>query len=508
MAESFDPYHRWLGIPPKDQPPNHYRLLGLESFEGDVEVIRDAAEQRMAHVRTYQLARHSELSQKILNELAAAKVCLLDPEHKAAYDAQLRATAAPPPDAAEGRSAGVWKMLAAAAAGLWVLAGLVVAVVLMTGSRPPPSALPAATREPVPTSIPADDRGATNPADKTSDAARPGPSEGHGRSAQETAPSQGVPAGGPPLAVAPFDAAEARRRQEAWAKHLGVPVEVTNFVGMTLALIPPGEFTMGTADSEKGPRDQKPQHRVRITRPFRLAVHEVKVGQFRAFADAAGYQTEAEVEIARGVKHDSSKKKPARPARGTWRTLRFEQTDVHPVVMVNWNDATQFCTWLSAKEGKKYRLPTEAEWEYAARAGTQTRFPSGDDTNDLPKIGNLADASLKESFPRQKRTMGTSDGYAFTAPVGSFRPNNFGVYDVLGNAAELCADWYSASYYAQSPEDAPQGPEFGERRVARGGGWFHLPLSVADRWPAPLSFRCEWMGFRVACDLDAAPKPP
>jgi hypothetical protein len=90
MPEVFDPYHRWLGIPPKDQPPNHYRLLGIERFESDQEVIRDAVEQRMAHVRTYQLGQYSELSQKILNELAAAKACLLDPQKKAAYDRQLR----------------------------------------------------------------------------------------------------------------------------------------------------------------------------------------------------------------------------------------------------------------------------------------------------------------------------------------------------------------------------------------------------------------------------------
>ena len=91
MPGILDPYHRWLGIPPKDQPPNHYRLLGIERFESDQEVIRDGAEQRMAHVRTYQLGQYSELSQKILNELAAAKACLLDPQKKTAYDRQLRA---------------------------------------------------------------------------------------------------------------------------------------------------------------------------------------------------------------------------------------------------------------------------------------------------------------------------------------------------------------------------------------------------------------------------------
>ena len=97
MSNVFDPYHRWLGISPKDQPPNHYRLLGIDLLEADPEVIRDAAEQRMAHVRTYHLGQYGELSQRILNELAAAKACLLDPQKKAAYDAGLRGRQGGPP---------------------------------------------------------------------------------------------------------------------------------------------------------------------------------------------------------------------------------------------------------------------------------------------------------------------------------------------------------------------------------------------------------------------------
>jgi formylglycine-generating enzyme required for sulfatase activity len=275
-----------------------------------------------------------------------------------------------------------------------------------------------------------------------------------------------------------------------------------------MVLVPPGKFLMGTAEEEKGPRDQRPQHRVRITRPLRLAVHEVTVGQFRSFVDATGYQTEAEVEIAKGTKQTASKKKRARAPRKTWQNVRSEQTDDHPVVLVSWNDAIQFCTWLSEKEGRKYRLPTEAEWEYAARAGTQKRFLDSDDAYGSLPIGNLADASLKESVPRHKRAATQSDGYAFTAPVGKFRPNQFGLCDVLGNAAELCADWYDLSYYAQSPESDPPGPAHGERHVARGGSWLQLPLSVADRWPVPLIARNDWMGFRVACDVEPASRRP
>ena len=101
--DTFDPYHRWLGISPKDQPPNHYRLLAIDLFESDPEVIRDAANRRMAHVRTYQLAKHSAVSQKILNEIAAARVCLLDSAKKAAYDATLQDNVAPVPQTAPAR---------------------------------------------------------------------------------------------------------------------------------------------------------------------------------------------------------------------------------------------------------------------------------------------------------------------------------------------------------------------------------------------------------------------
>lgn len=135
MSEVFDPYHRWLGIPPKDQPPDLYRLLGIERFESDPEVIRDASEQRMAHVRTYQLGQHTALSQRILNELAAAKGTLLDPEKRAAYDAELRTRAAPPEISAP--SAARRRRWAAAAGGAVTCAAVVVALSLRGGQPQP-----------------------------------------------------------------------------------------------------------------------------------------------------------------------------------------------------------------------------------------------------------------------------------------------------------------------------------------------------------------------------------
>jgi formylglycine-generating enzyme required for sulfatase activity len=148
-----------------------------------------------------------------------------------------------------------------------------------------------------------------------------------------------------------------------------------------------------------------------------------------------------------------------------------------PAVNVSWNDAVAFCRWLGRKEGKVYRLPTEAEWEYACRAGTTTRFYNGDDPRNVSEIGNVddgwvhhLDAPHKEFF--NPGVKATRDGVAFTSPVGRFRPNRFGLYDMVGNAAEWCSDWYDKDYYASSPTDDPQGPEFGSYRVIRGGGWY------------------------------------
>ena len=146
------------------------------------------------------------------------------------------------------------------------------------------------------------------------------------------------------------------------------------------------------------------------------------------------------------------------------------------MVNVSWNDAVAFCKWLSRKEGKTYRLPTEAEWEYACRAGTTTRYYSGDDPETLAKVGNVADAALKAKFPDWKYTIKANDGYVFTAPVGKFKPNAFGLYDMHGNAWQWCTDWYGAEYYARSPIDDPTGPDSGAVRVLRGGSWFVRPF--------------------------------
>ncbi|MCD4727051.1 MAG: formylglycine-generating enzyme family protein [Pirellulales bacterium] len=293
---------------------------------------------------------------------------------------------------------------------------------------------------------------------------------------------------------------------------------------MELVLIPSGEFKMGSGksaedtaaffnntydkDSLLSPeipgffKNEHPQHRVRITKPFYLGVYEVTRGQFRQFVADTGYKTDAEKGAnpgARGFNPDT--KEFGFNENYSWRNAGFEQTDEHPVVNVSWNDAVEFCKWLSKKEGKTYRLPTEAEWEYACRAGTTPRYYSGDDPEKLVGVGNVADAAFTAKFPYKKHTLKASDGYAFTAPVGKFKPNAYGLYDMHGNASEWCADWYGGKYYAASPADDPSGPESGDSRVLRGGS-FGYP-SVLSRSAKRLGFepdyRCNLLGFRVVC---------
>lgn len=128
---------------------------------------------------------------------------------------------------------------------------------------------------------------------------------------------------------------------------------------------------------------------------------------------------------------------------------------------------------MGRKEGRTYRLPTEAEWEYACRAGTTTRFSSGDDVGGLREVANLADTALRRQFPPLTWVSSWDDGYPFTAPVGRFRANRFGLHDMHGNVWEWCADWYDKDYYTNSPSQNPQGPAQGKTRVVRGGAWSH-----------------------------------
>ncbi|HUY32454.1 MAG TPA: SUMF1/EgtB/PvdO family nonheme iron enzyme [Pirellulales bacterium] len=283
---------------------------------------------------------------------------------------------------------------------------------------------------------------------------------------------------------------------------------IRNSIGMKLTLIPAGEFTMGSDETEAELKqafeyagnndDEHPEHRVRITKPFFMGVNEVTLGEFLKFYHAAKYRCECERD-GKGGWGFTGDMPEQRRAFTPWDWGFSAQTQKHPVVNVTWNDATAFCQWLSKQEGEEYRLPTEAEWEYACRAGTTTRFYNGDDPEGLVKIGNVPDGTLKQKLTWWPDVVKSKDGYAFTAPGGRFRANAFGLYDMTGNAMEWCADWYGANYYENSPSDDPQGPAAGSFRVIRGGGWRVIPVYCrsACRFADEPAHRYNYIGFRV-----------
>ncbi|HJT34889.1 MAG TPA: SUMF1/EgtB/PvdO family nonheme iron enzyme [Pirellulales bacterium] len=295
---------------------------------------------------------------------------------------------------------------------------------------------------------------------------------------------------------------------------------ITNTLGMKLALVPSGRFTMG---SDESPADlqqafgklpdflppeliagEGPAHPVKITKPFYMGVYEVTRGEFRQFVEADDYKTEAEKDGQGGFGWSEEDKEFGQKLEYTWRSVGFEQADDHPVVNVSFNDAQAFCAWLSAKERKTYRLPTEAEWEYACRAGSNTRFYNGNAPERTVRIGNVADATAKAKFTWWKSTTKAKDGFAFTAPVGQFRRNQFGLYDMTGNTWEWCSDWFDMEYYGKSPPDDPTGPTTGTFRVIRGGAWLYMPVacrSAMRNGALPVGLNSS-TGFRVVLDVE------
>ncbi|MCI0744657.1 MAG: bifunctional serine/threonine-protein kinase/formylglycine-generating enzyme family protein [Verrucomicrobia subdivision 3 bacterium] len=322
----------------------------------------------------------------------------------------------------------------------------------------------------------------------------------------------------PGPAVAPFAAAQARHHQEAWSQHLGVPIGQTNSLGMLLRLIPPGEFQMGSAENDVKllPRgdwffagwasdrieNEMPRHRVRITRPFAMSVHEVTIAQFRKFVTATGYQTVAQRSPHGGFGWSALGWRQSKDFN--WVNAGYDQTEDHPVSNVAWEDANEFCRWLSQQEGRTYRLPTEAEWEFACRAGTQTWFQHGDRDEGLKVVANIADEALKSIHPDFTWARSWNDGFAFTAPVGQFGMNAFGLHDMHGNVWEWCLDFYDPKWYRRSAETDPVCRNRAAFHVFRGGGWDNYPgfCRSADRYSShSQTLRTDWAGFRVVLEL-------
>ncbi len=266
--------------------------------------------------------------------------------------------------------------------------------------------------------------------------------------------------------------------------------------GPAMVVIPAGEFQMGSPESEAGREPvevagRERQHRVRIEKAFALGQMEVTVGEFRRFVDAAGYQTEAEKNGEGCYVWEDSKWQLT--AGLNWRNPNFKQGDDHPVVCVSWNDAQAYVKWLSQETSQSYRLPTEAEWEYAARAGTTTARYWGDDPDQACRYANVADQTLGWTPMHNCR-----DGYTYAAPVGRFQPNAWGLKDMLGNVWEWICSAYDKDYSGAEQKCAKKdttGP-----LAVRGGSWGNGPAWVrsASRGGLDPAYRSYDRGFRLA----------
>ena len=233
--------------------------------------------------------------------------------------------------------------------------------------------------------------------------------------------------------------------------------QLKNSLGMEFAYIPPGSFMMGSPSDEANRDNDETQHRVTLSRGYYMQTKEVTVGQWRKFAGESGYRTEAETGDGSYVFEG---RKWIKKAGTYWDNPGFSRKDDHPVTCVSWNDAQEFIRWLNRKDQKTYRLPTEAEWEYAARAGADTPFSFG-------SCLSTDQANYNGNYPYS----GCSKGVYRESPiaVGSFPPNAWGLYDMHGNVWEWCEDWYG-DYPSGSVTD-PIGANSGSVRVLRGGGW-------------------------------------
>jgi formylglycine-generating enzyme required for sulfatase activity len=263
-----------------------------------------------------------------------------------------------------------------------------------------------------------------------------------------------------------------------------------------MVVIPAGSFTMGSPANEADRSENEgPQHPVSIARPFAAGKFAVTVDQFAAFVADTGHDAGSTCRTLEGGKTEERQR--------SWRDPGFPQTGSHPVVCINFADAEAYVDWLSARTSKSYRLLTEAEWEYAARAGTTTRYSFGDDERNLCRYANGTDLTAKREVPGLGPSGPCSDGHAYTAPVGSFVPNAFGLYDMHGNVRQWTEDCFHPSYTGAPTDGSAWTSAACAIHVLRGGSWGYRParLRSAARDGTEPTLRRSFTGFRVARTL-------
>jgi len=289
----------------------------------------------------------------------------------------------------------------------------------------------------------------------------------------------------PKCAGWPFDAAEAKKRQDALAKRPeDLKIDLGTGIIMELVAVPAGEFIMG--DSKASP-EERPQARVRIAKPFLMAKFEISNDLYQLFDkahDTAYINYTSKDQNSRGHPINRSKQ---------------------PVARVSWREANEFCKWLSGKTGRKFTLPTEAQWEWACRAGTATPFYYGDYNSDFSRFANLAEASISHLAQRDSpqwhpKDDRFNDGAMVTSDVGRYQPNAWGLQDMTGNAAEWTRTLQKA--YPYNDSDGRNNMDAKGRRVVRGGSWFDRPYRATSAYrlayePYQKVFN---VGFRVVCE--------
>jgi formylglycine-generating enzyme required for sulfatase activity len=261
---------------------------------------------------------------------------------------------------------------------------------------------------------------------------------------------------------------------------------------------------MGAASGEDAPyMNEEPQRRVIFEQGFAVGQYEVTIGEFRAFVQATGFDagnscfSDPTGSGNYGNNPGINWQNPGFP--------NYRPSERDPVVCVSWDAAQAYARWLSQKTGKRYRLPTEAEWEYAARAGTNTLFPWGGDPNAACGSANIADAAAQRmpGWMPNYVAVACDDQAVFTAAVGRYRPNAFGLYDMIGNANEWVADCYIPGYSSAPADGSAVDMQGCQQRSVRGAGWSSNPFvsRSAARTFAPPATRLNVDGFRIARDL-------